>query len=199
MKPACVVLAGGEGRRMGGSKPLRRLGTTTLILHAIELARRYGEPVAVAVRDPSQVGEVGARLLVDNPDMAGPLAGLASALAYAARSGRARVLTIACDMPRLPSDLATRLGAALDASPHAMVALASSQGRLHPVCALWKAEALEQIAPYAAAGWNSLKGFAQACGAAVVKWDAGEADPFANANTPDELAALQPVESGFAF
>lgn len=199
MRPACVVLAGGEGRRMGGSKPLRRLGATTLIANALELARGYGGPVAVAVRSADQVGEVGATLLLDDPAIPGPLAGLASALRFARDSGTARVLTLPCDMPRLPADLAARLAAALDASPQAQVAVAASGDRLHPVCALWNVSALERLRPYAGGGQSSLKGFARACGAAVVMWEAGEHDPFANANTPDELDALQPAACSFGF
>jgi molybdopterin-guanine dinucleotide biosynthesis protein A len=47
---AVVVLAGGEGRRMGGRKPLRAFGGGTLIGHAVALARTWSSTVAVAVR-----------------------------------------------------------------------------------------------------------------------------------------------------
>jgi molybdopterin-guanine dinucleotide biosynthesis protein A len=190
MRAACVILAGGEGRRMGGSKPLRKLGTTTLIGNALELARRYGGPTAVAVRRPDQVGPVPARLIVDDAAIPGPLAGLSSAMGFAAANGARRVLTIPCDMPRLPGDLARRLGAALDAAPQAMVAMAASGERWHPVCALWRVEARDRLPAYAEAGRSSLRGFADACGATVVAWAPAELDPFVNANTPEDLAAL---------
>jgi molybdopterin-guanine dinucleotide biosynthesis protein A len=121
---------------------------------------------------------------------------LSAALRFARDNGAARVLTIPCDMPRLPADLGARLHAALDAAPQALAAVAASGGRLHPVCALWKVDALRRVASYAATGRSSLKGFAEACGSVRVAWDADEHDPFVNANTPDELAALQP-EFGF--
>lgn len=191
--PVVVVLAGGEGRRMGGAKPLQRFGETTLIGRALELARGYGGAVAVALRDPAQVADIGeARLLVDDPSVGGPIAGLASALAHGRSCGARFVLTLPCDTPLLPSDLRSRLAAAL--ADDRNVALASSGGRLHPACALWRVEALDQLAGYLATGRSSLKGFAETCGMATVDWAVGAADPFANANTPDDLRRLQPAD-----
>ncbi|TAJ70281.1 MAG: molybdenum cofactor guanylyltransferase [Phenylobacterium sp.] len=191
---AVVVLAGGAGSRIGGAKPRRRLGRTTLIGHALDLAQAYGRQVAVAVRDESQVsGAVEARLLLDDPDIEGPLAGLASALGFARGLGADWVLTLPCDSPRLPPDLALRLQQALRLGEAA--ALARSGGRLHPTCALWRVGCLEALTAYLATGRRSLKGFAATVGMRVVDWPLAETDPFANANTPEELAALQPPPS----
>ena len=192
-----VVLAGGEGRRMSGSKPTRRLGRTTLVGRALELARAYSRHVAIAVRDDSQVaGAVDAPLLLDDPAIEGPLAGLASALRFARGQGTDCVLTLPCDSPCLPPDLAMRLGRALGGGD--AVAVGQSAGRLHPVCALWRVGALDALPAYLATGRRSLSGFAAAVGMTAVDWPFTENDPFANANTPDELDALQPDRSTFA-
>ncbi|HEX5377740.1 MAG TPA: molybdenum cofactor guanylyltransferase [Phenylobacterium sp.] len=195
-----VILAGGEGRRMGGSKPLRTLGKTTLIAHALKLARGYCPTVAVSVRSLDQLaGVADAELLIDPPRLEGPLAGLEAALTFARREGAAKVLTLPCDAPRLPSNLRSRLESVLDRNGLAKVAMASSGGRLHPTCALWSVDALEPLRAYAAAGGRSLKGLAGELCMAIVAWDAEEADPFANANTPEELAALQSGGSEFGY
>jgi molybdopterin-guanine dinucleotide biosynthesis protein A len=189
-----VVLAGGEGRRMGGDKPLRPFGGARLIDRALALAQGYCLRTAVAVRRPGQIPALpGALLLLDPADLPGPLAGLASALAFARAQGAPRVLTLPCDTPRLPADLLARLAAALDGAGPARVAVARSGGRLHPACALWPADGLEALGAYAAAGRASLRGFAVELGMGVVDWDAPGGDPFANANTPAELALLQPA------
>src|SRR4051812_18101131 len=101
---AVVVLAGGEGRRIGGGKPLRLVDGRPLIVHALALARRWSPRVAVAVRDPAQVGDVDAPLVLDDPAHAGPVAGLAAAFGFAAAEGVGLVLTLPCDTPRLPAD-----------------------------------------------------------------------------------------------
>ena len=50
-----VVLAGGEGRRIGGGKPGLMLGGVSLLDRALALAAGYGRPVAIAVREAGQV------------------------------------------------------------------------------------------------------------------------------------------------
>lgn len=178
---AVVILAGGEGRRMGGAKPLRQLGTRTLLDRAIERASEWSDTIAISARDQEQVGDTGWPVLIDPPGLAGPLAGLASA-----RELRCdRVLAIPCDMPFLPGDLPQRLAAVL---PGHAAALASAGGRLHPVCGLWTRGALDQIEAYAASGRYSVIGLAESVGFATAELDEGSAR---NINTPDELAAAQ--------
>ena len=194
MTRVAVVLAGGEGRRMGGHKPLRPFGDTTLIGRALAEAHANADVVAVAVRHLDQAGRApDAPQILDDLTLAGPLAGLASALAFARRKRASHVLTLPCDAPRLPADLRQRLEAALADNSSARVAVAASAGRLHPICALWPSTADGDLRRYAASGQSSLKGFAGELGMVVVDWDIAGEDPFANANTPEELAALQPV------
>ena len=164
-----VILAGGEGRRIGGGKPRRMLGGMTLLDRALRIARRWSDEVLVAD---------GAN---DLPGIEGPLGGVAAALG---RGGD--ILTIPCDMPFLPDDLPERLGRTREAA-----ALAKSGGRLYPVCALWRARAADGLAAYAATGRRSLHGFAEAVGYEAVVWDAEPIDPFFNINDADDLARAE--------
>lgn len=189
-----VVLAGGAGRRMGGGKPLRAWGEISLLTRALALARTYAHEVAVAVRDADQVGgAVGAPLLFDRPDVPGPLAGLASALAFARDRGAARVQVLACDMPRLPADLTRRLAETFDAG--ARVALPASNGRLHPICGLWSIAVEPLLADYLAQGRSSLRGLAAVSRYVVVDWGSIQPDPFVNLNSLAELQAQQPART----
>lgn len=180
-----VVLAGGEGRRMGGGKPLRRLDGQTLIERAVDLARSWSDEVAVAVRDPGQVGDIDVQLIQDREDIPGPLGGLAAALAWAAGQGHDRVLTIPCDAPRLPADLAQRLDAAF--VPGVGAVMAGSGGRTHPTCTLWRTGAAPQILDVPADGPRSLNAAARRAGLLSVDWPR-DAD-FFNINTPEQLAS----------
>lgn len=179
---------------MGGDKAGQRYGEITLLDRAVELARGWSTDVAVAVRVPAQVpAGLAVDTLLDRADIEGPLAGLAAALAQARARGCDLLLTLPCDAPRLPADLLARLQAAL--RPEMLCAVATSGGRRHPTCALWRPAAHELLAAYLATGRRSLTGFAEACAAVEVAWPDRPDDPFANANTPQELARLQPGAS----
>jgi molybdopterin-guanine dinucleotide biosynthesis protein A len=181
---AVVVLAGGEGRRIGGGKPLRRLAGETLVARAVRTARGWSDEVRVAVRDEAQVEGVDVTLLHDDPEIEGPLAGIAAALRFARARGDVAVLTITCDSPFLPEDLATRFAAAIG---DRAVAVAASGGRIHPACALWRVAALDGLPAYLATGRRALGGFAEAVGYVEVEWPAVPVDPFFNVNSAGDL------------
>ena len=183
-----VILAGGEGSRIGGDKPLRLLGGAKLIDRAIEQARSFAGVVAVAVRDDAQIGEGDIRIVRDEPGIGGPIAGLVSALHFAHDEDADSLLTIPADTPFLPSDLADRLAAVL---PGKLAAIASSGGHEHPVCGLWSTDAIEYLPDYLSSGRRSLKGFASAVGYSVVDWPVEPSDPFFNINTLDDLAEAE--------
>ena len=184
---AVVVLAGGQGSRIGGAKPLRTLAGERLIDRALRFARSHSDAVAVAVRDALQAKAVDADVIVDEP-VEGPLGGLIAALRLARTSGRPLLLVVPADMPFLPPDLIERLRDAMGARS---CAVASSGGHLHPVCGLWRAEALESATAYAESGRRSLRGLAEAVGHAIVQWPTEPADPFFNINSADDLAEAE--------
>lgn len=184
---AVVVLAGGEGRRMGGDKPLRLLKGRPLIDWALDFALQRAPFVAVSVRRTGQAGQgLRAPELPDPLDVEGPMAGLSAALTFAGQVGARRLLLLPCDAPHLPRDLADRLGEALDGAPSARAALAVSGDRLHPACSLWEASCVREVGAYLSTGRSSLRGFAEQVGCATAAWP----DPtaFANLNTPQDLA-----------
>ena len=186
--PLVLILAGGEGSRIGGGKPMRRLGAETLIGRAARLAQSWSDEVRIAVRRGDQVGPIGVPLLADSPEIEGPLGGLAAGLRRARALGRASLLTLPCDMPFVPPDLTERLAAAMDGHN---AAVAASGGELHPVCALWRTEALDFLEDYLATGRRSLRGFADAAGHVAVEWDSKPLDPFFNINSEADLRAAE--------
>jgi molybdopterin-guanine dinucleotide biosynthesis protein A len=185
---AVAVLAGGEGSRIGGGKPLIKLGGKSLVQQAFERARNWSNQAVVVIRSPDQLGPYDLPWIADATGIDGPLAGLAAALEWACRLGADALITIPCDMPFLPRDLATRLRS--EAGQH-NAALASSGGELHPVCGLWRNAAIYEFPRYCASGRRSLRGFAEQLGFAEVEWPAEPFDPFFNINSPADLAAAE--------
>jgi len=115
-----VVLAGGAGRRIGGSKPLTPLAGRPLIDHALAAAGAAGlEPVVVA-KASSGLGTIAAELLHEPESPRHPLLGIAFALE---RLGEP-VVTCPCDCPLLPAELL----AALAARPEPAVVVSADAG-----------------------------------------------------------------------
>lgn len=185
--PSIVILAGGEGRRMGGGKPARELGGSSLLGRTRDAARRWSDVVAVAVRSPDQIAglDLDGEVITDVEGVPGPLAGLAAALDWAEGRGSDRVLVLPCDMPFLPYDLPERLSRAL--TPTAGAAVAASGGRLHPVCGLWRTTARAVLDDQVRQNRLSLTALAERLNRGVADWPAAAVDQFTNLNTLADL------------
>jgi molybdopterin-guanine dinucleotide biosynthesis protein A len=193
LRIAVVILAGGEGSRMGGGKPLRLLGGRRLIDRAEALARQWSDILAVSIRNPAQVEGTPLDCILDEEGIEGPLAALAAALRFGCTAGGEAVLTIPADMPFLPADLLERFSAEIGLYG---AAIASSNGHLHPICGLWSVSALDKLDGYLATGRRSLKGFAEAIGFRAVDWPIEPRDPFFNINSAEDLAIAERMLAG---
>lgn len=190
---AGVLLAGGLSRRMGGGdKSLRLLAGKPILRHVIERVRpQVAALVLNANGDPARFAEWGLPVTADTVEgFAGPLAGVLAGLDWAAEQAPACTLvaSFATDAPFLPRDLVARLAAAR-AAEGADIAVAASNGRSHPVFALWpvalrtalRRAMLEQ-------GVRKVDIFTADYKLVTVDWPTAPHDPFFNANRPEDLA-----------
>jgi molybdenum cofactor guanylyltransferase len=182
-----IVLAGGQGRRMGGvDKGLVMLDGQPLIAHV--LARFAPQVADVIVNANQNVDRYAAYGWPVVPDavggFAGPLAGLHAGMSNATRP---LVCTVPCDSPFLPSDLVARLAAALDRE-HAQLAVARTFTQPHPVFALVRRNVLASLAAFLAGGGRKIDAWYASLATVEVPFD-DVAAAFANINTRDELAA----------
>ena len=188
---ALAILAGGEGSRIGGGKPAVELDAMSLLARAVEKAAQWTDEVSLVVHSPKQIPSSSLPQLIDVPGIEGPLGGLAAALNWAEAIGVEFLLTIPCDMPFLPDDLVRRLVGAIGG---ASAAIAASNGRLHPVCGLWRSDLSGRVGDYVLkTGKRSLNGFAEFAGFIQVDWIADPVDPFFNINTPSDLQSARSI------
>jgi molybdopterin-guanine dinucleotide biosynthesis protein A len=192
-----AILAGGASRsvlpdRPIADKPLVAFAGQPLVARVLA---RIAPQVAAAVLvggDPARLASFCVRAIDDGP-MAGqgPLSGLHAALLLADREGFDAVLSVPCDMPFLPADLAARLAAG------GPPAIAVSAGRMHHLVGMWPASALRDLAMCLAEPYSrSVEAWADRLRPRPVIF-AGRPDPFFNVNTPADLAraiALAPPE-----
>lgn len=192
---AGLILTGGRSRRMGGGdKTLLPLAGRPLLAHVVERLRPQVAALALSANgDPARFADWRLPVVADDiPDFAGPLAGILAGMEWAARQvpDCRWLVSVPGDAPLLPADLVVRLRAAVEAEG-ASVACAASAGRTHPVTALWPlalADALRHA--LVDEGVRKVGLWAARHNVAVVSWPAEPLDPFANVNTPEDLAAL---------
>jgi molybdopterin-guanine dinucleotide biosynthesis protein A len=180
-----VVLAGGQGRRMGSvDKGLVLLRGRPMVQHVLErLAPQVGEILINANRHVVEYAALGHRVIPDAiGGFAGPLAGLHVALTHAAHP---TVATVPCDSPFLPADLVSRLRAALDAGA-AELAVARTFDQPHPVFALVRKRVLPHLTQFLEGGGRKIDAWYATLATVEVAFD-DEADAFRNINTADEL------------
>jgi molybdopterin-guanine dinucleotide biosynthesis protein A len=186
-----LVLAGGQGRRMGGSpKVLRELHGASLLTRVQQRLARQVDAVLVSTDDPAVRAACAAYpILADAlPGFAGPLAGILSGLEYMRAQPRGCwLLSVAADTPWFPDDLAARLREAAEYA-NAEVAVACSGGVVHPVFALWAPALAGRLREALVdGGQRSVRRFQAGCRHVEVDWPAVPRDPFFNINTPQDL------------
>jgi molybdopterin-guanine dinucleotide biosynthesis protein A len=197
---AGVILAGGLSRRMGGGdKGLRLVAGKPLLAHVLERLRPQASPIALnANGDPARFAAFGLPVIADaTGDYAGPLAGILAGLRWAAEAapGARFVVTAACDTPFFPENLAAAfLAAAGDHYP--AIVLAQSAGQTHPVFGLWPVALADDLESSLSSGTRKVLHWTDKHQTFIADFPSirlGErlADPFFNANTPDELAEVQ--------
>ena len=189
-----VVLAGGLGRRMGGTdKGLQELHSQPMVHWVIErLAPKVDELLINANQNGERYAAFGHRVVPDQiPDFAGPLAGLHAALSAATYP---LVATAPCDSPFLPADLIARLRAALTAT-QADLAVARTFDQPHPVFCLCRREVLPHLTEFLASGGRTIDRWYSTLNIIEVSFD-DEADSFENINTREELGRFEVAGPG---
>ena len=184
-----IILAGGEGRRIGGNKPDVHLKGRRLIDIAQSFAQGFDGPKVVSVRETDQIGGLEYPSILDDELGQGPISGVLSGFGWAQANKLNGFVTVPCDAPYLPTDLFTRLIKASEKLQKP--AAASSNGQVHPVCAAWPVSFAERIRAYANDGRRSLHGALEASEASNVDWEVVQTDPFTNINTLEELRRLE--------
>jgi molybdopterin-guanine dinucleotide biosynthesis protein A len=192
-----IVLAGGRGSRMGGvDKGLQLFDGKPLALHAIQRAAlQAGYVVANANRNLEVYASFGCQVFPDaDAQFAGPLSGFAAGLAHCQTP---YLMTVPCDSPRFPLDLASRMGRALYEGDFD-IAMAAQGDLTQPVFCLLKRELLSSLQNFMASGKRKIDVWTALHRTVIVHFDEPTDDPlaFANINTQGELNDLLLAQSG---
>lgn len=198
-KTAALILAGGEGRRMGGNKPFREVGGMTLLARVIKTARAQCDHVMISSNEDTAIfAEYDVSVVRDLPKAGqGPLGGVLGGLDVLP-DDIDWLVSFPVDCPIVPDDMVAQL---LNGARNANVkaAFASHADRDHYLSSIWHRDGASVIA-------RQLADDNRRVGVALRMMDAvkvafpvseGAIEPFTNVNSPEDLSALNKMLSGF--
>ena len=194
--PACVILAGGLARRMGGGdKPLKTIHGKTILDRVIDCVRPQTSAMALnANGDPARFAQWKLPVVADSIEgFAGPLAGVLAGMDWAAEHAPDAefILSVAADCPFLPNDLAAKLESAREAA-NADISVAHSGDQAHPVIALWRLSLREDLRhALVEENMRKIDRWTARYRMASAQWPVEPVDPFFNANTPEDIAEAE--------
>ncbi|SDM68949.1 molybdenum cofactor guanylyltransferase [Allokutzneria albata] len=172
-----IVLAGGEGSRLGGQdKAALVLGGRTLLDRVLDAVDPGARVIVVGPRRETARPVVWTR---EDPPGGGPVAGLAAGLA---RVSADVVAVLAVDQPGITAATLTRLRAALTEDVDGVV-LVDAEGRPQWMVGVWRTGALRRCLPGSPSG-SSLR---RVLGALTVRRLPAENAEADDIDTPEDL------------
>lgn len=186
---SAVIIAGGRATRMGGvDKGLALLQQKPLVQHVIERLKPQADEILInANREIVTYAAFGLPVLQDeSTDFIGPLAGFSLGLK---RAKHEFMLTVPCDSPLLPLDLAEKLLNNMLES-RADIAVASSDNNAHPVFCLCRKSVLPNLQTYIESGERRVSAWQKSLNYIEIDFS-DNSEAFTNLNTFEDLAALE--------
>lgn len=176
-----LILAGGQGRRMGGQdKGLVLWEQLPLVLHARKrLAPQVNSVLISANRHLDEYAALtGDRVLTDvMPGYLGPLSGLHAGLSACTTTYLA---VVPCDSPDFPLDLVARMAETLSNHPQIVITWVKTPSGDHPVFALARKTLLHRLEQALNKGQRRVRDFFQETGGEPTLFD--QEAPFRNLN-----------------
>lgn len=184
-----VILAGGQARRMDGQdKGLIPLSGKAMIEYVIEAIEPQVKSVIInANRNLSDYMQYGLPVIPDSiSGYKGPLAGMASCLRVIETEF---MLTVPCDSPFVPDDLATRLYTQLQ-KQQADISVAHDGKRMQPVFVLLKTALYDSMLDFLNRDERKIdKWFAQHN--TITTDFSDKPQTFININTPEDISHIE--------
>lgn len=182
-----LIVAGGRSRRMQGhDKTLVALRGDPLLSHVVRRLRPQVDTLALNSNAPTEHFAIyGLPVIPDRlPGFLGPLAGIHAGLKQYPDD---YLISVAVDLPFLPSDLVARLESGLGDR----ACVYASDGVQHALALLWRPGTAAIVEDFLLRGGRSLKEFLVTHGHAARFDQPTDRGLFCNINTPEDLARAE--------
>lgn len=187
MNIGCVILAGGHSSRMGTDKALLEINGKRFIGAIADEMSFFAEKY-IARGAMEEITEGTWQVIPDIYPDCGPLGGLHAALT-ACKSDA--LLCVPCDMPLIGAELANELCAHLSEEYDAVI-VKDTDGRIHPVCGIYKKTAADVIEQQLLTGnYRMMHVLDRLRITYVIPDDPMKEKQLSNINTPEDLRMLK--------
>ena len=185
--PIGVILAGGVGRRIGGSKAIVKLRGRPLIMYPLQaLTLALGEVAVLAKPDTELPSLSGVTVWIEPATPQHPLVGISHALALA---GDRPVLVCAADLPLVSPALIERLAHADPAGAPAV--LAARDGVMQPLLGCYYQSAAARLGTGADVTSRRVREAVAAIGPRLL--EVGDPDELFSVNSPYDLLQVTAI------
>ncbi|MDA1331917.1 MAG: molybdenum cofactor guanylyltransferase [Proteobacteria bacterium] len=185
----CIILAGGQGKRMGGSnKALIPFKNHTLIEHLIEVMRpQVDEIIISANQDLAYLKKLGYPVIEDKLKDQGPLIGIVS---VADEIKTNTVVVTPCDVINIPIDYVEKLIANINTNESDITIAKTSNGIQYLNCAL-RVQTINDLKIKIALGTRKVSDWQSQLKTSYVEFNARDGrTPFMNLNQPRDFVNL---------
>ena len=191
-----VILAGGQGRRMGGvDKALMPLAGRPLVGHVLDRFLPQVDQLLISANgDAARFAFTGCPVVADRVPQ-GPLSGIHAALLQARAAGATHLVSTPVDTPFLPGDLVPQLILAAEASAQGLAYASDAMGD-HPATAIWPVGLAGPLGDWLREGGAKVMDFHALNDPARARFPDPRA--FLNLNTPADRAAAEAMLRGAA-
>ena len=185
MKIGAVILCGGKSRRMGIEKSSLPIGEETFTERILKQLQNFDE-VLLSINKTQQNLPQSYPHIMDQYPECGPMGGLHAALS-ACHS--AALLAVACDLPLFRRELGELLCQSMEQGMDAVISV-SPDGRIHPLCAVYKKEVSAVLEQRLLGGQYRLMDALEQMNVRYVTVPESLADCLRNINTPEEYKEI---------
>ncbi len=191
-----LVLCGGDSRRMGQSKVWLELSGQTILERVVDTVFCVTSDIVVATRRGVALPTLSTsvRYSFDNPQHAGPLAGIAAGMTLLSPTCDV-VVVAACDHPLVQASFLESL---IDTLGDAPAVVPQYEDNVYPLLAVYRMSTLAILMAQLARGNFRAMDFVHACGARIL--DATSMTPkeacdisLKNVNTPADWQDIQTI------
>lgn len=198
LNAVCAILAGGEGRRLGGlEKATLSVGGQRLVDRVIQTLQPQCMDLALCLQSPKDwADKLGLQVLCDRPSPGlGPVGGIAAAVHWAStHPERPRwVITSPVDTPFLSKRLVEKL-----TQTDSDIAVAKSGHREHFTVAAWRTSLSSALEDALTEGPIAVRTLQARHSVSHVTWPVDSIDPFLNINTSEDIETAERLMTSVA-